>query len=88
MTLIQVLLLSWSPSQVQQKSCKTGLQGARVLHFGGVSFLPAILERANQHTSFFFAEAANSVVIIIFSFLPFSFLVLRTIELTFQSNSF
>lgn len=81
-----VLLLSWPLPQEQQKSCKTGLSSACVLHFGGVLFLPSLLERANQLPSLFFAEAANRVVITVFS--PHLFLGLHTIELTLQSNSF
>lgn len=91
-TLIQqgfvcLFVLLWSFSQAQQKSCETGLQGACVLHFGGVSFVRTILERANQCMSLFFAEAASRVAIIIFSFLSFLYLELGTVELTFQSDS-
>lgn len=74
---------AWSPSQAQQKSLKTCPQGARVLHFGGVSL---VLGKANQCTSLFFAEAAYGVVITIFSL--FLFLALSAIELTFPTDSF
>ena len=71
-----VLLPSLPPALEQQKSLKTGLHSAHVFYFGGVLFLPTLLERAHQLSSLFFAEVANRL-----------FLGLHTIELTFQSGS-
>lgn len=62
-----VLLLSWSLSHTQQKSLKTALHDALVLTFWWNLICAAFFKRADQCISLSFVEAANSVVIIIFS---------------------
>lgn len=81
-----VLLLSWSLSHTQQKSLKTALHDALVLTFWWNLICAAFLKRADQCISLSFVEAANSVVIIIFS--PSLCFQSSTIELTLWNDSF